>query len=147
MITTAIRAILASVHLSPDAALLPAAVQGLYLRDKIPWQSRVAESDLVSVDVARGWGADVLWVDARPVDEFERGHIPDAVSLSEDRWGEALSEFLAKQWSPGKRIVVYCSAASCNLAEDVARRLRDEAKLPNEIRILKGGWEAWSEKK
>ena len=128
-------------------ALLPAAVQGLYLRDKIPWQSRVAESDLVSVEVARGWGADVLWVDARPVDEFERGHIPEAVSLSEDRWGEALSEFLAKQWSPGKKIVVYCSAASCNLAEDVARRLREEAKLPNEIRILKGGWEAWSEKK
>ena len=128
-------------------ALLPAAVQALYLRDKIPWQSRVAESDLVAVDVARKWGADAIWVDARPTDEFERGHIPGAVSLNEDRWGEALSEFLAKAWSPEKKIVVYCSAASCNLAEDVARRLRDEAKLPNEIRILKGGYEAWREKK
>lgn len=128
-------------------ALLPAAVQALYLRDKIPWQSRVAESDLVTVEVARDWGAGVLWVDARPSDEFERGHIPDAVSLNEDRWGEVLPEFLAKHWSPDKKIVVYCSAASCNLAEDVARRLRDEAKLPNEIRILKGGWEAWQEKK
>ena len=124
-------------------ALLPAAVQALYLRDKIPWQSRVAESDLVSVDLARGWGASAIWVDARPTDEFERDHIPGAVSLNEDRWGEALSEFLAKQWSPEKKIVVYCSAASCNLAEDVARRLREEAKLPNEIRVLKGGWEAW----
>jgi rhodanese-related sulfurtransferase len=128
-------------------ALLPAAVQALYLRDKIPWQSRVAESDLVAVDVARSWGADAIWVDARPTDEFERDHVPGAVSLNEDRWGEALSEFLAKAWSPEKKIVVYCSAASCNLAEDVARRLRDEAKLPNEIRILKGGYEAWLEKK
>jgi rhodanese-related sulfurtransferase len=128
-------------------ALLPAAVQALYLRDKIPWQSRVAESDLVGVDVARSWGATAIWVDARPTDEFERDHIPGAVSLNEDRWGEGLSEFLAKQWSPEKKIVVYCSAASCNLAEDVARRLRDEAKLPNEIRILKGGYEAWLEKK
>jgi rhodanese-related sulfurtransferase len=128
-------------------ALLPAAVQALYLREKIPWQSRVAESDLVTVDVARDWGAGVLWVDARPSDEFERGHIPDAISINEDRWGEALPEFLAKQWSPDKKIVVYCSAASCNLAEDVARRLRNEAKLPNEIRILKGGWEAWQQKR
>jgi rhodanese-related sulfurtransferase len=124
-------------------ALLPAAVQAIYLRDKIPWQSRVAESDLVTVEVARGWGANVLWVDARPVEEFERDHIPDAVSLSEDRWGEPLSEFLGKHWSPEKKIVVYCSAANCNLAEDVAKRLREEAKLSNEIRILKGGWEAW----
>lgn len=127
-------------------ALLPAAVQALYLRETIPWQSRVAESDLITVEAARNWGARVLWVDARPTDEFERGHIPEAFSLNEDRWGEGLPEFLAKNWSPDKKIVVYCSAASCNLAEDVARHLRDEAKLPNEIRILKGGWEAWQEK-
>ena len=128
-------------------ALLPAAVQALYLRDKIPWQSRVAESDLVGVEVARGWGANAVWIDARPTDEFERDHIPGAVSLNEDRWGEGLAEFLTKEWSPEKKIVVYCSAASCNLAEDVARRLREEAKLPNEIRILKGGYEAWLESK
>lgn len=128
-------------------ALLPAAVQALYLRDKIPWQSRVAESDLVSVEVARGWGANALWVDSRPADEFERDHIPGAVLLNEDRWNELLPQFLGQQWSPEKKIVVYCSAASCNLAEDVARRLREEAKLPNEIRILNGGWEAWLEKK
>jgi rhodanese-related sulfurtransferase len=128
-------------------ALLPAAVHALYLRDKIPWQSRVAESDFITVQEARTSGPDVLWVDARPVDEFEREHIPDAISLSEERWGEAISEFLGKHWSPEKKIVVYCSAASCNLAEDVARRLKEEAKLPNDIRILKGGWEAWQEKK
>ena len=128
-------------------ALLPAVVQALYLREKIPWQSRVAESDFVEVDTARGWAANIIWVDARPSEEFERGHIPGAVSLNEDRWVEGLSQFLGTQWSPRKKIVVYCSAASCNLAEDVARRLREEAKLPNDIRILKGGWEAWLAKK
>ena len=124
-------------------ALLPAAGEALYLRDRIPWASRVAESDMVEVSVARGWGDAVLWVDARPSDEYERDHVPGAISLNEDRWGESLSQFMGTQWSPEKKIVVYCSAASCNLAEDVARRLREEAKLPNEIRILKGGWEAW----
>lgn len=128
-------------------ALLPALVQALYLREKIPWQSRVAESDFVEVDTARSWGGNVIWIDARPSEEFERDHIPGAVSLNEDRWSEMLPQFLAKDWTPEKKIVVYCSAASCNLAEDVARRLREEAKLPNEIRILKGGWEAWLAKK
>ena len=128
-------------------ALLPAGVEGLYLRDKIPWGARVAESNFVEVETARGWGANVIWIDARPVDEFERDHIPGAVSLNQDHWNEALPQFLGKDWSPEKKIVVYCSAATCNLAEDVARRLRDEARLPNEIRILKGGWEAWLAKK
>jgi rhodanese-related sulfurtransferase len=128
-------------------AFLPALVEAFYFRDKIPWQSRVAESDFVDVTTARSWGANVLWVDARPTEEFDRDHVPGAISLNEDRWSDGLSQFLASQWSPEKKIVVYCSAASCNLAEDVARRLREEAKLPNEIRILKGGWEAWLEKK
>ena len=94
-------------------ALLPAAVQALYLREKIPWQSRVAESDLVEVDTARGWAGGVIWVDARPSEEFERDHVPGAVSLSQDRWDEALAQFLGTQWSPEKKIVVYCGAASC----------------------------------
>ena len=141
------KALLRQSALLVGLALLPAVVQALYLREKIPWQSRVAESDFVEVDTARGWAANIIWVDARPSEEFERGHIPGAVSLNEDRWVEGLSQFLGTQWSPEKKIVVYCSAASCNLAEDVARRLREEAKLPNDIRILKGGWEAWLAKK
>jgi len=128
-------------------ALLPALVEAFYLRDKVPWQSRVAESDFVDVATARSWGDNALWIDARPSDEFERDHVPGAISLNEDRWGEGLAQFMGTQWVPQKKIVVYCSAASCNLAEDVARRLREEAKLPNEIRILKGGWEAWQNKK
>ena len=141
------KALLRQSALLVGLALLPAVVQALYLREKIPWQSRVADSDFVDVETARSWGGNVIWVDARPSEEFERNHVPAAVSLSEDRWNEGLSQFLGTQWSPEKKIVVYCSAASCNLAEDVARRLREEAKLPNDIRILKGGWEAWRAKK
>ena len=50
-------------------------------------------------------------------------------------------QFLQK-WTPEKKVVVYCSSQSCNLASDVARRLREQ-KLPSEIRVLKGGWEEW----
>ena len=124
-------------------AFLPAAVQGLYFRDRILWQARVAESDMVSVELARSWGPNAIWLDARPDVDFERDHVPDAILLNEDRWNELLPPFLQQRWSPEKKLVVYCSAESCNLAGDVARRLREEAKLPNQIRVLKGGWEGW----
>jgi rhodanese-related sulfurtransferase len=124
-------------------ALLPAAGEALYFRDRISWDSRVAESEMVAVDLARNWGASAIWVDARPDADFERDHVPGAISLNEDRWNELLPQFLQQQWSPEKKVVVYCSSQSCNLAGDVARRLREEAKLPNDIRVLKGGWEEW----
>lgn len=124
-------------------AFLPAAVQGLYFRDRILWEARVPETDMVSVELARSWGSDAIWIDARPEADFEREHVPDAILLNEDRWNELLPQFLQQRWSPEKKLVVYCSAESCNLAGDVARRLREEAKLPNQIRVLKGGWEEW----
>ena len=123
-------------------ALLPAAGHALYFRDHVSWQSRIAESDKISVEEAKTWGADAFWIDARPDADYEKNHVPGAISLNEERWNELLNQFL-QQWTPEKRIVVYCSAESCNLAGDVARRLREEAKLPNEIRILKEGWEGW----
>lgn len=137
------RALLRQSVLLLGLAFLPAAVQGLYFRDRILWQARVAESDMVSVELARSWGADAIWIDARPEADFEREHVPDAILLNEDRWNELLPQFLQQRWSPEKKLVVYCSAESCNLAGDVARRLREEAKLPNQIRVLKGGWEEW----
>jgi rhodanese-related sulfurtransferase len=126
-------------------AFVPAIGEAIYFRDKVPWQTRLTSGETVDVDLARSWGESAMWVDARPDNEFEANHIPRAIPLNEDRWNELLPQFLA-QWSPEKKIVVYCSAASCNLAEDVARRLRNEAKLPNDIRVLQGGWEEWQKK-
>lgn len=126
-------------------AFLPAIGQAVYFRGKISWESRLSRDEAVDVDLARSWGNNATWVDARPDTDFEAGHVPGAISLNEDRWNELLPQFLA-QWSPDKKIVVYCSTKSCNLAEDVARRLRTEVKLPNEIRVLSGGWEEWQNK-
>ena len=122
-------------------AFVPAIGQAIYYRDKVSWQSRDRASDTVDVDLARSWGANAIWLDARPDNEFERGHVPGAIPLNEDRWNELLPPFLA-QWSPEKKIVVYCSTKSCNLASDVARRLREEAQLQN-VFVLQGGWEEW----
>ena len=125
-------------------SLLPAVGEAIYFRGKISWQSPIPPSEMVSVDQARAWGGNVIWVDARPDAEFARDHVPGAVSLNEDRWNELLPQFLAA-WSPGKKVVVYCSTESCDLAREAAERLRKEAQV-SEVFVLGGGWEAWLKK-
>ena len=81
-------------------ALLPAAGEAIYFRDKISWHSAIAPSESVTVEQARAWGHDAIWVDARPDNEFASDHVPGAISLNEDRWNELLPQFLAL-WAPG----------------------------------------------
>ena len=125
-------------------ALLPAAGEAIYFRDKISWRSAIAPSEMITVERAREWGGTAIWVDARPEDEFANDHVPGAISLNEDRWNELLPQFLAV-WGPGKKIIVYCSSLSCNSSREVARRLRKEAQL-SDVFVLEGGWEAWVNK-
>lgn len=125
-------------------ALVPGLGEAVYFRHNISWQSAIPPSELVSVDQARAWGEIVTWVDARPDEEFARDHVPGALPLNEDRWNELQPQFLAA-WSPGKKVVVYCSAESCDLAREVAERLRKEAQIPD-VFVLEGGWEAWVKK-
>jgi rhodanese-related sulfurtransferase len=126
-------------------ALLPAASEAIYFRDKISWRSAISPSEMVTVEQAREWGDTAIWIDARPDDEFANNHVPGAILLNEDRWNELLPQFLAV-WSPGKKVVVYCSSLSCNASREVAQRLRKEAQL-SDVFVLEGGWEAWLKKK
>jgi rhodanese-related sulfurtransferase len=126
-------------------AFAPAIGEAVYFRGKISWKSRIPASEIVDVGLARSWGPNAIWVDARPDNEYEQGHVPGAILLNEDHWNELLPQFLSR-WSPNKKVVVYCSAKSCNLAGDVARRLRDEAQL-KDVFVLEGGWEEWLKQK
>ena len=126
-------------------AFLPAIGEAIYFRDRVSWRSPIPASELVTVAQALSWGENVIWVDARPEEEFGRDHVPGAVSLNEDRWNELLPQFL-QNWSPEKRIVVYCSSQSCNASREVAKRLRDQAQLKN-VFVLEGGWEEWLKSK
>lgn len=81
-----------------------------------------------------------LWVDARPRQEYEKEHIPGALLLNEDEWNRQLPELLA-QWSAEQVVIVYCSSLQCKASQAVARRLHEETGM--EVKILKGGWEAW----
>src|SRR6202035_476418 len=104
-------------------ALVPAIGESIYFRDKISWRSPIPSSELITVEAVKSWGDNAIWIDARPDEDFARDHVPGAISLNEDRWNELLPQFL-QSWSPEKKIVVYCSAKSCNAAREVAERLR-----------------------
>lgn len=128
-------------------AFLPGIGQAIYHRHDVSWKSPVVPSELVTVTQAREWGDNVIWVDARPDEEFVREHIPGALPLNEDRWNDLIGAFLPT-WSPEKKVVVYCSTQSCNLAMEVARRLRNQTQPPMQnVFVLQGGWEEWLKSK
>lgn len=129
---------LRSIVLILSLALLPAAGEAIFFRDNISWL-RPPAADEVDAATASRWNA--LWLDARPGEDFERAHIPGALPLNAENWDELLPSVL-KVWTPDRRLVVYCSAQSCDASKEVARRLREEAGLKN-VFVLTGGWEGW----
>ena len=135
MIARAIRQLLALFGI----ALIPAIVSGaIQLQFRKPEPLGAGE---VRAATVRQWGDAVLWVDARPRQRFEAGHIPGAVLLNEDEWDALVPEFL-DQWEPEKTIVVYCDGGTCNASNAVAERLKKELQVEN-VFVLKGGIAAW----
>lgn len=102
-----------------------------------------SQPDEVEVELSEvsGWKHPFIWVDARSEADYERRHIPGAVSLNEDTWDKLIPDFLSA-WRPGVPIVVYCDSQKCDASKEVARRLRREFNLSN-VHVLKGGWASW----
>jgi rhodanese-related sulfurtransferase len=121
--------------------MLPAAVAGMFHPKRPAWSAETLAPGEVALPTALGWGDKVLWLDARSEKEFDASHIPGGMLLNEDDWDDLLPRMLAA-WRPGRIIVVYCSSLRCQASQEVAERLRKEARLP-EVYVLKGGWEAW----
>jgi rhodanese-related sulfurtransferase len=81
----------------------------------------------------------LVWVDARSQDEYEQGHVTNAVLLNEERWDAMLGDLFGV-WAPPRPIIVYCNAG-CQASEKVAQRLRDLGMDP--VYFLKGGYDIW----
>lgn len=80
-------------------------------------------------------------VDAREEEQFNARHIPGAVSLPSHSYPELLA-FFAEDHGTAKTVVIYCGTEECDLSEQLAARLRDEAGC-TDLRILDGGFLAW----
>lgn len=79
-------------------------------------------------------------IDARPGDDYKKGHIKGARSLP---WNEVDQKFMAatKDISVHTPIITYCDGKTCELSHNLANFLRDLGF--NNVKILVNGWTKW----
>jgi len=97
----------------------------------------VVDTDRMRAIVATG---SHLILDARPLSDYDAGHLPGAMSLPRESFETAYPE-LAPVLTPADPLVVYCSGPLCDDALLVIERLR-EAGFSGASLYL-DGWEGW----
>ena len=75
-------------------------------------------------------------VDVRETEDFEKGHIPGAINLPKSRWENP------QGLSKDKTNVVYCYTQQCHLAANACARFAAKG-FP--VMELEGGFEVWKE--
>lgn len=102
-------------------------------------------NDEVSMQaIAERWQGKVLWIDARPQEQYDAGHIPEALLLNEQKFDDQLFSHLDILQTNTRPIIVYCSGARCDASRHVLERLKQTLPIENAF-VLKGGWNAWQE--
>jgi len=83
-----------------------------------------------------------VFMDARPLEEFTKGHIKGAISLP---WHEAEQRVMGTtaDMAYDAVIITYCDGNSCNLSKDMALFLENLGF--SNVRILVNGWTLWQE--
>ena len=119
---------------------------------KIPWvqswsnhveaKARKAGVKVVPFSVAlqKFQSLDVVFVDARPVDEFAQGHISGAVSLSFQSLEEQFPT-LGNLLDSGQELIVYCSNRECDDSLMLATELK--AMGVEKLTLYIDGFEVW----
>ena len=84
----------------------------------------------------------VIFIDARPQADYEKGHIKRALSLP---WNEVDRNFMrvTEDISPDTPIISYCDGETCELSHNLAIFLLDMGF--SNVRILINGWALWKE--
>jgi rhodanese-related sulfurtransferase len=82
-----------------------------------------------------------LFLDARPLEDYGKGHIQSAQSLPFDPLAKDL-ETRVKALPKDRPLILYCSGVSCALAEELAEFLHDFG-YKNTL-LLVEGFEGWT---
>ena len=83
-----------------------------------------------------------VFMDARPLEEFTKGHIQGAISLP---WHEAEQRVMdvTADMANEAAIITYCDGDTCDLSKDLALFL-ENLGFTN-VRLLVNGWTVWHE--
>ena len=85
---------------------------------------------------------EVLFLDARPANQYAEGHIQGALSLP---WQDVHRYFdtVIEHLEEGKIIITYCDGEHCELSHELALFLKDMGF--ENVRVLINGWTLWRE--
>jgi rhodanese-related sulfurtransferase len=81
-------------------------------------------------------GTDLVVVDVREAEDYDKGHVPGAINLPYDKW--STRDGLSRD----KLNVLYCYSHVCHLAAMAAVEF---AKAGYSVMEMDGGFEAWQE--
>jgi len=131
--------VLAGATLLAAAAthLLHPRAPALHLQETV-----VREDEVTVARVAAEWHNQVIWLDARPEEQFRESHIPGARPLNEQQFDSQLVELFERLQTADRPVVIYCSGERCEAARRVRERLLQVVPLERCF-ILMGGWPAW----
>jgi rhodanese-related sulfurtransferase len=81
-----------------------------------------------------------VFIDARPKEDFEKGHVKGAKSLP---WHDVDQQFIAvtENIPDNATIITYCDGEACELSHHLANFLIDAGF--NHVRVLVNGWTKW----
>jgi rhodanese-related sulfurtransferase len=101
------------------------------------YESKLAfETDSWDLKVALESGANILVVDARSTDSFQKEHIPGAINIPHRMMNEESTRHLNKT----TLVVIYCDGIGCNASTKGALNM---AKLGFRVKELIGGLDWW----
>ena len=81
-----------------------------------------------------------VFIDAREVEDYELGHIKDAINIPFDYYEEY--EDTIDELDDMAIYIIYCSGGECSLSLDLADYLFNE-KVFEKVLIFEGGWPEW----
>ena len=108
---------------------------------QVPWaEPEIAAGEIQFADARV---LEVIWIDARSIEEYEAGHYSGAIHVDESNWNSGLVVLMNRWLEAPRPIVIYCGSKDCKSSRRLADRLR-QALPEGEIYSLKGGSEAWT---
>lgn len=85
-----------------------------------------------------------VFLDARPVEFYDKGHIKGALSLPWQMVDEKSMEVMDKI-PPDGTIITYCDGPACDLSHMLAKFMKDMGF--EDVRVLVNGWTLWQQHK
>jgi rhodanese-related sulfurtransferase len=102
----------------------------------------IAADEVTVQQVMERWRDRVIWLDARPREQYLMDHIPGARLLNEQEFEAQLLDLLEELERADRPVIIYCSGQKCDASRDVRERLIASVPL-DDCYILHGGWPAW----